>query len=321
MYELGGFSERELNKLKQLSEEIYNKESPFRFFFDRDITSRREGTNFFQYKNFLTQNKNVTLIDLPGKQKLIRTFTKGVSLADAAILVVAANEDQPILEDEGEVRQQLLILKNLGISQMVVLINKMDQVGYSQTVFEEVKIKVRNLLKKIGWFRDFKVEIPFIPISASEKINLISQSEKMSWWKPQDLVTKSSNKVILKDVFSSIENFIEIPDKSIDPNHQFYFTVLNFHRIGGVGYVFVGRVEEASAKPGDEIKLLPLDESNNFVCPKHFLLNNITTYLTVQSKLISLVYKKKICLHLYLPKKKKKKRNQCQRINEKNQME
>jgi elongation factor 1-alpha len=98
----------------------------------------------------------------------------GASQADAAVLVVAANDGvMP------QTKEHIFLSRTLGINQIIIAINKMDLVDYSEEKYNELKEEVGNLIKTIGF--DPK-KVPFIPLSAFEGDNITEKSSNTPWY-------------------------------------------------------------------------------------------------------------------------------------------
>ena len=108
------------------------------------------------------------LIDAPGHKEFLKNMITGAARADAALLLIAANEG--VREQS---RRHGYLLSLLGIRQVAVVVNKMDLVDYDQAVFDAIETEYREFLA------GFKVEPRvFIPISAREGVNVASRSER-----------------------------------------------------------------------------------------------------------------------------------------------
>merc|ERR1711937_814049 len=133
-----------------------------------------------------------TIIDAPGHRDFIKNMISGASQADVALLMVPANKggfetsiqkgNHKKSELQGQTRQHARLLHLLGVEQIIVGINKMDDksVNFSKDRFKEIKDEVSKMLTKIG----FKIKkIPFIPISGYKGDNLTTPSSNMPWYK------------------------------------------------------------------------------------------------------------------------------------------
>merc|ERR1711930_36851 len=115
---------------------------------------------------FETKNFCVTIIDAPGHRDFIKNMITGTSQADCAVLIVAAGvgEFEAGISKNGQTREHALLAYTLGVKQMIVACNKMDDktVKYAQARYKEIKAEVFAYLKKVGYK---PIKIPFVPIS------------------------------------------------------------------------------------------------------------------------------------------------------------
>jgi len=128
----------------------------------------------------------------------------------------------------------------LGVRQLVVLVNKMDDasVQFSESRYNEVKTEVSNFIKKIGYVPD---KVPFVPISGWTGDNMMSKSANMTWWKGATLLETLDT---LQEPKRHLDKPLRIPIQDI-------------YKIGGIGTVPVGRVESGTLKPGQLVKFAP----------------------------------------------------------------
>ena len=111
---------------------------------------------------FKTDKRGYVIIDAPGHKEFLKNMITGAASADAAVLLIAANEGV-----QEQSRRHGYLLSLLGIKQVVVAVNKMDLVGYSEETFNSVVTEYKAFLKQIG------VEArAFVPISARNGINV-----------------------------------------------------------------------------------------------------------------------------------------------------
>jgi len=121
---------------------------------------------------------------------------------------------------------------------MIVCVNKMDSIQYSEERYNEIKENVSGFLKKIG----FKpAEIPFIPISGWVGDNMLEKSPNLPWWKGQTMLEALD---AIKEPVRPVDKPLRVP-------------VQDVYKIGGIGTVPVGRVETGTIKPGMVVTLLP----------------------------------------------------------------
>jgi len=240
----GAVSDREIKEYAAQSEKTGLGETfKFAWVMDRMKEERERGVTIdLAYWKFETDKYFFTIIDAPGHRDFIKNMITGASQADCAILISSAKkgEFEAGIEAGGQTREHAFLLKTLGVNQIVVGINKMDDasVNYSQTRYEECKKQLEHLLKTVGFDTS---KIQFIPISAWTGENLVKPSEKMGWYKGPTL-----NQAF--DAFS-------VPPKPIDKPLR--VPVQDVYTITGVGTVPVGRVETGVMKEGDTVVFMP----------------------------------------------------------------
>src|SRR5437870_7198762 len=121
---------------------------------------------------FRTPRRQYAIIDAPGHKEFLKNMITGASRADAAVLVIAASEG---LREQS--RRHAYLLSLLGIKQVVVIVNKMDLVDFSEERFREIEQDYRKFLVDLGLEAH-----AFIPASAKEGENVARASMKMKWY-------------------------------------------------------------------------------------------------------------------------------------------
>ena len=209
-------------------------EDKFRFVMDKLGEERERGVTIdLAHEKFETKKYEYTVVDCPGHRDFVKNMITGASQADAAVLVVAANDGvMP------QTKEHIFLSRTLGINQLIVGINKMDLVDYSEDKYNELKEEVGNLIKTIGFNPK---EVPFIPLSAFEGDNITEKSSNTPWYKGNTLIEEL-------DLFKE-------PDKPIDLPLR--LPIQDVYSITGVGTVPVGRIETGILKTGDNIAFEP----------------------------------------------------------------
>jgi elongation factor 1-alpha len=265
LFALGGIPEREMEKLKQEAE-ILNKSSfAFAFYMDKQKEERERGVTIAcTTKEFFTDNYHYTVIDAPGHRDFVKNMLTGASQADVALLMVPANKggfetaiqkgNRSTGEVPGQTRQHALLLFQLGITQMIVGVNKMDDCKWDKDRYEEIKGEMGKMLKTIGYAIK---RIPFIPFSGWTGDNLIAPAKDSAaaWFKGWECNLTKKDKVTgmtLKDAF---DNYVKPPERP--QGKRLYMPLSGCFKIGGVGDVLTGRVEQGCLKPGDLISFVP----------------------------------------------------------------
>src|SRR6266498_5804962 len=116
------------------------------------------------FQKFETSKYFYTLIDAPGHRDFIKNMITGASEADVAILVVSVKpgETEAATDPGGQAREHAYLARTLGVSQIIVALNKMDDSNYSEARYNEVKEIVEKMLKLVGYN---SAKINFIPVS------------------------------------------------------------------------------------------------------------------------------------------------------------
>jgi len=244
LFDMGAIDQRTIDEYAKESEKT-GKGDTFKFAWvlDRLKDERERGVTIdLAFQKFETKKYFFTLIDAPGHRDFVKNMITGASEADCAVLVISAStgETQVAVDPGGQGREHAFLLRTLGVNQLVVAINKMDDqlVNYKKERYEEVKGIVENLLKGVGY--DTK-KIKFVPTSGWKGDNLVKKSENMKWYDGPTLL-------------DALDEFTE-PEKPT--GKPLRIPVQDVYSITGVGTVPVGRVETGTMKPNDKIITMP----------------------------------------------------------------
>ncbi len=243
LYLIGAVDERTIAAYEEEAKRLGKETFKYAWVLDRIKEERERGLTIdLAHSKFETNKFYFTLIDAPGHRDFIKNMITGASQADAAILVVSAKkgEYETGISPGGQTREHAFLAFMLGIKQLIVLINKMDDatVNWSKERFEECKQGVTDLLKTIG-YNVAKIQI--IPTSGWLGDNLTQRSKNMPWYTGPTLLEAL-------DLF-------EVPPKPIDKPLR--IPIQAVYSIKGVGTVPVGRVETGILKPGDIVVIQP----------------------------------------------------------------
>jgi len=282
IFELGGISEREVEKLKAEADKLGKGSFAFAFYMDRQKEERERGVTIAcTTKEFFTASYHYTVIDAPGHRDFIKNMITGASQADCALLMVPADGNFTTAiakgnakagEVQGQTRQHSVLINLLGVKQLAVGVNKMDcdVAGYGEARYTEIKDEMMHMLKKVGWKKAFvDTQLPVIPISGWMGDNLIAKSTKMGWWKGQDVKTLDGKADVHVDtVLDMLEKLVKPPAR--DSSGKMRVPLSGVYKIKGVGDVLTGRVEQGAVKPGDECVFLPTHSTSTACTGKIF---------------------------------------------------
>jgi elongation factor 1-alpha len=244
IYKCGGIDKRTIEKYEKEAAEMGKSSFKYAWVLDNLKAERERGITIdIALWKFETQKYNFTIIDAPGHRDFIKNMITGTSQADVAILIIAspAGEFEAGISKNGQTREHALLAYTLGVKQLIVCANKMDEktVAYSQARFEEIVNEVSNFIKKIGYNPK---NVPFVPISGWTGDNMLERSENMPWWKGPTLLEALDG---VTPPIRPVDKPLRIPLQDV-------------YKIGGIGTVPVGRVETGILKPGAIVTFAPV---------------------------------------------------------------
>jgi elongation factor 1-alpha len=243
LYLAGAIDDRTIKSFEEEARKLGKETFKFAWVLDNLKEERERGLTIdLRFLKFETGKYYFTVIDAPGHRDFVKNMITGASQGDGAILFVSAKrgEFEAGIGPGGQTREHAFLAYTLGINQMVVAVNKMDDatVNWSEERYNEIKNEISRMLKMVG----FKVEkIPFVPTSGWTGDSLVKQSEKMQWYKGPTIL-------------QALDTF-ELPPKPL--GKPLRLPIQDIYTITGVGTVPVGRVETGVLNEGDQIIILP----------------------------------------------------------------
>lgn len=185
---------------------------------------------------FNTAKRPYVIIDAPGHKEFIKNMVTGAANANAALLLIAANEGV-----QEQSRRHGYLLSLLGIRQVAVVVNKMDMVDYDQATFEAIEAEYRQFLKNIN----IEPQV-FIPISAREGDAIASKpTENMPWYQGPTIV-------------EALDEFNQ-PSQPID--QPLRFPIQDIYRFDD-RRILAGRIESGTLNVGDVLHFTPVNKSS-----------------------------------------------------------
>jgi len=243
IYKCGGIDKRTIEKFEKEAAEMGKGSFKYAWVLDKLKAERERGITIdIALWKFETAKYNITIIDAPGHRDFIKNMITGTSQADAAVLVIASptGEFEAGIAKNGQTREHALLAFTLGVKQMIVALNKMDDksVEWKQSRYDEIVKEVSSFVKKIGYNPE---KISFVPISGWHGDNMIEKSANCPWYKGPTLLEALDNVIEPK---RPTEKPLRIPLQDV-------------YKIGGIGTVPVGRVETGVLKPGMIVTFSP----------------------------------------------------------------
>ncbi len=184
---------------------------------------------------FRTPRRQYAIIDAPGHKEFLKNMITGASRADAAILVISA--DEGVREQS---RRHAYLLSMLGVKRVIVIVNKMDLVDYSEKRFREIEQQYRKFLHELGL--DART---FIPASAKEGENVARASMKMKWYCAASVLEAL-------DLLEPQQRDVDLPLR---------FCVQDVYRFDG-RRIIAGRIETGTLRAGDQLVFSPANKSS-----------------------------------------------------------
>jgi len=192
------------------------------------------------YRFFATPKRKFIVADTPGHVQYTRNMVTGASTANLAIVLVDAR--QGVIE---QTRRHTYISSLLGIPHLVVAVNKMDLVDWSEARFQEIRDEIESFLPRLGGFRDVK----FIPLSALNGDNVVDASKHTPWYGGPTLLDHLETVHIASDW--NLTNFrfpVQWVNRPNDPTDK------HLHDFRGLS----GQIASGIVRAGDPVVVLPI---------------------------------------------------------------
>ena len=236
LYDSKAIFEDQMEQLEQASERRGEEQVNLALLTDGLRAEREQGITIdVAYRYFATPKRKFIIADTPGHVQYTRNMVTGASTANLAIILVDAR--QGVLE---QTIRHSYIASLLGIPHIMVCVNKMDLVEYSESVFEDIK-------KQFDPFRETLnlIDVRFIPISALKGDNVVDRGENTTWFKGKTLLEELETIDIRSD--SDFENRRFPVQYVVRPLREEY------HDYRG----YAGRIAGGVWKPGEKVAVLP----------------------------------------------------------------
>ena len=268
IFKLGGISERDMQKLQAEADQNGKSSFAFAYYMDKDKAERERGVTInCTTKEFFTDSYHYTIVDAPGHRDYVKNMMTGAGCADVALLLVPAEAggfesaiargDHATGEVQGQTRQHAKLLGLLGIEKLIVGVNKMDSVDWSEQRFNEIKEEMTKMITIAG----FKPkQVAFIPYSGFKGENLVEKTDKMPWFKGWKANISKDEVVEGVTLYDALEKLVRPPKRN--PDGDLRIPINGIYKIKGVGDVITGRIEQGTLNAGDVIRVAPRGVEN-----------------------------------------------------------
>lgn len=225
-------------KIEQVKKACAAEKMEFEFAFVLDALLEEQSQNITidtTEIRFKTKRRQYIIIDAPGHKEFLKNMITGASRANAAVLVIAANEGV-----KEQSRRHAYLLSMLGIKRLVVVVNKMDLADFSEKKFKEIESEYRKFLKELG----LEARV-FVPASAKNGENIAKASAKMKWHKDPTV----------------LEALDLLEPQSADVDLPLRFCVQDVYRFDE-RRIIAGRIETGKLRVGDELVFSPANKTS-----------------------------------------------------------
>ncbi len=227
------------DQLEQLAKQTVNRndgEIDLALLTDGLRAEREQGITIdVAYRYFSTAKRKFIIADAPGHVQYTRNMVTGASNAELIIILIDAR--QGVVE---QTRRHSIIASLLKIPHIVVAINKMDLVGFSQDVYNNILIDYTNVARQLGL-----TDIAYFPLSALDGDNIVDRSERMPWYDGPALLP------YLEDL--TLNNDINLTHPRFQVQHVIRPQLKELHDYRG----YAGKVLSGIYKKGDAVTVLP----------------------------------------------------------------
>lgn len=228
----------QLLEIEQNTKKYGNTSDPidFSLLVDGLASEREQGITIdVAYKFFSMPQRKFIIADTPGHEQYTRNMVTGASTADIAIILIDARYG--VLT---QTKRHSYIVSLLGIKNIIIAINKMDLVDYSQSIFQHIEVQYREIIPQLPNYQD--IVFNFIPISALRGDNVVDTSQNMQWYKESSLMELLLSTRLYND--NLVKKDFRFPVQYVNRTH------LDFR-----GYS--GTIVSGSIKVGENVSIFP----------------------------------------------------------------
>lgn len=244
LLELKVIDQRTVDKLRREAETIGKTSFALAWVLDQRSEERARGVTIDIATNrFETEHTAFTILDAPGHRDFIPNMIAGASQADFAILVIDSSTGAFESGLKGQTKEHSLLIRSMGVSRIIVAVNKLDAVAWSKERFDEIKDQVSGFLSVTGFQQK---NIAFVPVSGLQGDNLVRRSTDpaASWYTGPTLVEELENS----------EPSVRALAKPLR------MTISEVYRTMQSPVTIAGRIDAGSVQMGDAVLIQPSSE-------------------------------------------------------------
>ncbi|KAI4603972.1 Hsp70 suppressor, GTPase facilitates ribosomal subunit dissociation [Pestalotiopsis sp. 9143b] len=244
LLDLNVVDQRTIERYRKEAEQMGKSSFALAWVLDQRTEERSRGVTIDIATNrFETETTAFTVLDAPGHRDFIPNMIAGASQADFAILVVDASTGSFESGLKGQTREHSLLIRSMGVSRVIVAVNKLDTVGWSQERFDEITHQVSGFMSTTG----FQLKnISFVPVSGLNGDNIIKKSPDpaLDWYTGDTLIQE----------LEKSEPLTRALDKPLR------LTISEVFRTAQSPLTISGRIDAGSLQAGDALLVQPSGE-------------------------------------------------------------
>ncbi|KIY45914.1 hypothetical protein FISHEDRAFT_48274 [Fistulina hepatica ATCC 64428] len=250
LYELGRLDEKTRTANERGSSKIGKSSFSWAWNLDGTLEERERGiTMDIATRSLSTPKRNITVLDAPGHKDFVPNMISGASQADCALLVVDASmgEFEAGFERGGQTREHLILVRSLGVSQVIVAINKLDQVNWDRIRYDDIVSQLKPFLLQSGFQAS---NTNFVPIGAMLGVNLVNREDE---------------EASLLNAWYHGPTLVDLLDTLVPPTRNLMaplrIPISNVFKGQSAGTAVTGRVCGGVVQVGERLRVLPGDET------------------------------------------------------------
>ncbi|VXC68544.1 sulfate adenylyltransferase, subunit 1 [Arthrobacter sp. 9V] len=206
------------------------------------------------YRYFATDRRSFILADCPGHVQYTKNTVTGASTADAVVVLIDARKG--VLE---QTRRHLSVLQLLRVAHVIVAVNKIDLVEFSEQVFRDIETDVQKVARELGLGSDGVADLLVVPVSALDGDNVVDRSERTPWYTGPALLEVLETLPAADELEAELESFrfpvqlVIRPQGALAPDAVAAGLDVEAYR----DYrAYAGQITEGSVKVGDEVSVI-----------------------------------------------------------------
>jgi elongation factor 1 alpha-like protein len=245
LYDMEVIDQRSIDKLRKEAENMGKSSFALAWVMDATSEERSRGVTVdIATNHFETEQTRFTILDAPGHRDFIPNMIAGASQADFAVLVIDASTNSYEAGLKGQTKEHALLVRSMGVQRLIVAVNKMDTVAWSQKRFTEISQQMTTFLESASFSAK---QLSFIPVAGLTGSNVTKRVEdpEAEWYTGTTLVEALDAS--------------ELPQRAVDKSLR--LTIADVFRGSITNPVSIsGRIDAGNVQVGDTILAMPSNE-------------------------------------------------------------